>query len=470
MKKIAILLFVVIPGMVFSQTKPSLSKAEAALRAGKIDEAKTIIDATVGSHEFMVDKKGQPSKNAAKAWYLKGVIYASMDTVPRGGNVKVGMTKGMAVDAFGEPKSKNNTTNASGTSEQWVYAGAFLYFEKDSLKTYQESGDAFKNRNLMNTSYKSLEANPFSIAKEAFDKAKEIDNGKSLFLINDKNGLPMLYSNVNAYFAQSYFSQAINAYSNLRDFKKAFKLTEETLYFIPEDTAVVLNAGIYFGPSAEEYQKSIAFINQYFAKGGKSVDAYGTLFSIYRDRLKDNETALKVVHEAMVKHPTNSDFPKYELDLYVKMNRLPEAKIATEKQVIANPNDKEPKYFLGVINMELKDIEEAKKWYNEAIKQDPKYFEPRIGLAELIFEDAKKIKSQMNQLGISKEDTKKKLDLDKIYVEKLKVSMPYWTECEKLSPDDAKVLDVLLGIYTDLDMQPEIAKIAKRMKALGLLD
>ena len=101
MKKIAILLFVVIPGMVFSQTKPSLSKAEAALRAGKIDEAKTIIDATVGSHEFMVDKKGQPSKNAAKAWYLKGVIYASMDTVPRGGNVKVGMTKGMAVDGPG---------------------------------------------------------------------------------------------------------------------------------------------------------------------------------------------------------------------------------------------------------------------------------------------------------------------------------------------------------------------------------
>ena len=82
MKKIAILLIMLVPFALSAQKpiKPSLPKAEKAFREQKFDEAKQIIDATTGSDEFMKDKKGQPSKNAAKAWYLKGLIYAGIDT------------------------------------------------------------------------------------------------------------------------------------------------------------------------------------------------------------------------------------------------------------------------------------------------------------------------------------------------------------------------------------------------------
>ena len=40
------------------EIKPSVVKAEAALQKGALDEAKAIIDVTVASQEFMVDKKG----------------------------------------------------------------------------------------------------------------------------------------------------------------------------------------------------------------------------------------------------------------------------------------------------------------------------------------------------------------------------------------------------------------------------
>ena len=83
MKKIFLTLFLAIPAMVFAQVKPSLPKAEKAWKEGKLDEAKTIIDATTSSQEFMVDKKGKPSKNAAKAWYIKGLIYFAMDTTKK---------------------------------------------------------------------------------------------------------------------------------------------------------------------------------------------------------------------------------------------------------------------------------------------------------------------------------------------------------------------------------------------------
>src|SRR5262249_25853482 len=159
------------------------------------------------------------------------------------------------------------------------------------------------------------------------------------------------------------FNKAISEYQDKKDYKKAFQITENTMYFIPEDTSVLLNAGVYFGPAAEEYDKSVEYMKKYIAKGGKSQDPYIMLFGIYRDRQKNMDEALKIAQEAMKKFPNNPDFPKYELDIYVKQNKLPEAREAMTKQVAADPTDKESRYYLGVINYELKDYKEARKWY-----------------------------------------------------------------------------------------------------------
>jgi len=404
MKQLSVLLLILLPfaGMAQKEVKPSLPKAEKALKEKKLDEAKAIIDATTSSQEFMVNKKGEPSKNAAKAWFLKGVIYCSIDT-----------TK--------------------------------------------------------NEAYKSLDPNPFPTAKEAFDKAKQLAPDAKFF-ITDQMGLPVLNENVYQYLAQAYFNKAIAEYQEKKDYKKAFALTENTMYFIPDDTSVLLNAGVYFGPAAEDYTKSVEYMKRYIAKGGKSQDPYIMLFGIYRDRDKNMDEALKIAQEAQQKFPNNPDFPRYELDIYIKTNRLPEARTAMEKQVKGDPNDKESRYYLGVINYELKDYEAARKWYDEALKIDPKYFDAKLAIADLVYLDAKAVKQQMNQLGITAEDKKKRLELDKVYVEKLKASLPYFQECEKMSPDEPKVLDNLLAIYTDLGDDAQIARIEKKMKALGLLD
>jgi tetratricopeptide (TPR) repeat protein len=405
MKKIAILLIGLMPFAALAQKeiKPSITNAEKALRAGKFDEAKAIIDVTTASQDFMVDKKGQPSKSAAKAWYLKGLIYAGIDTT------KV---------------------------------------EK----------------------YKSLVPDGFPIAKESFEKAKALDNGKTAAFMNDAIGLPVMNEQVSAYLAQSYFNDAVKFYQDDTDYKKAFEYTERTLYFIPTDTSILMNAGVFFGPSAEEWDKSIDYIQKYQAAGGTSPDATIMLFSIYRDRKKDNDMALKYAQEMVAKYPNNPEYPKFELDMYIKMNRLPEAKAVMERQAAADPNDKESRYFLGVISNELKDPVEAKKWYEESIKLDSKYFEPQLGLAEVVYIEAKTIKDQMNQLGNSKEDFQKKVALDKAYQDKLRVALPYWEKCEKLSPDEGKVLDVLYMIYSDLEMTAQVTRVEKRMKTLGLLD
>lgn len=392
MKKLLLFIFI-IPFVVAAQKpiKPSLPKAEKALREGKFDEAKAIIDATVANEKYA---------DNSKAWYLKGLIYAGIDT----------------------------------TSNQ---------------------------------SYKSLIADPFPEAKAAFDKAYSLDKDKGSF-INGPNGFPLLTEQVNAYFAQKYFDKGLKAYQDDKDYAKALKEIERTLYFVPNDTSILLNAGLFFAPSADEHQKSIDYLQKYIDQGGTSSDAYTMIFSAYRDQIKDNDKALETVKKAMKAHPENKDFPKYELDLYIRMGKLQDAKTAMERQAANDPNDSETRYFLGVINQQLGNNEEARKWYDESVKLDPKYFEPRLAIAELVYLDAKKIKTEMNQLGITAEDKKKRFELDKVLVENLKKALPYWEDCEKISPDDEKVLDNLYAIYSDLDMQAQLTRIEKKMKALGL--
>lgn len=55
------------------------------------------------------------------------------------GQVRIGMTKSMCREAWGNPYDINRTTNAYGTREQWVYGiGRYLYFEGDILTTIQD--------------------------------------------------------------------------------------------------------------------------------------------------------------------------------------------------------------------------------------------------------------------------------------------------------------------------------------------
>jgi tetratricopeptide (TPR) repeat protein len=401
MKRVVIALMFFVPFALLAQKeiKPSVQKAEKALKEGKLDEAKSIIDVTVADQGTMADKKGQPSKNAAKAWFIKGVTYAAIDT-----------TK--------------------------------------------------------NEKFKSLEANPFPIAAEAFQKAQEIDKGKSEYFITDAIGLPILNANINANFANAFYAKAVADFQDKKDYKAAFANITKTITLYP-DTAFLNTGGVFFAPQAGEDDKAIEWLSEYLKKGGKSSDAYVMLFSTYRDKKKDNAKALEILKEARQKFPNNSDFPKYELNVYITGKQYDLAKNMIETELKADPNNKESLYLLGELDKEMKDTEGAKQAFQKAFDLDPTYFDAIAGLTDLVWLDAKTIKDEMGKLGISKTDMAKRQALDKQYVEKLKAYLPYVQKCEKLQPDNVNILYQLLNVYSDLDDQPNIALVKKKLKRLG---
>ena len=54
------------------------------------------------------------------------------------GYVRIGWTKEMCIESWGEPDEINKTTNKYSVSEQWVYgSGSYLYFDNGRLSTIQ---------------------------------------------------------------------------------------------------------------------------------------------------------------------------------------------------------------------------------------------------------------------------------------------------------------------------------------------
>ena len=66
-----LLLVVLIPAVAFAQKKPNINRALNAFKAGKLDEAKQIIDAAT-TYEKTMDK--------GDTWYYRGLIYAAIET------------------------------------------------------------------------------------------------------------------------------------------------------------------------------------------------------------------------------------------------------------------------------------------------------------------------------------------------------------------------------------------------------
>lgn len=413
MKKLVALLFLV-PGLAMAQKeiKPNLSKAESAWKANKLDEAKAIIDVSVASQEFMVDaKKGGPSKNAAKAWYLKGIIYAALDT----------------------------TKNAK---------------------------------------FQALSTNAFDEAKAAFEKSKEIDQGKSkgfISLMDPSIGIerPFTTEQVKDGLSNAYFNRSIGFYEQDKNYEKAYQYITYSLYFNPADTLKMRIAGVYFGPASKHFDESIGYLEEYIKRGGPMMEAYQQLIALYSTQ-KNNEQALRVVRLAKEKFPEESEFLQSEIAILYDMGRLPEARASIEQKIAAKGGDRGAYYNLGFVCNKLGDFACAKKNFLEAVKLDPNDFDSYAMLAEMTYKEVGDIRRERGAItGSSDADLKKRKELFGQIGEKLKESLPYWEKCYNLKPTDESVLYGLLSVYGDMysydeSYGPKVESLKKKMKGMGL--
>lgn len=389
-----------------------------------------------------------------------------------------------SVAAFGQKPVKPNLNKALKSYQEGNLAEAKENI--DLATTYEKTmndGNTWYYRGLIYAAIdttskpeiKSLAQEPFKTALESFTKADQLGkSGKEYFITAPNTIVPLTKTQQLETLANFYLNKCINALQDSDDFegsmaqgKKTIEIFEKNLKSYSNDTLTYYVVALA-AQNAEKFDEAIEYMNKYFARGGKSKESYIVLYQIYSGPKEDKAKALEIVREGRKKNPSNTDFPKLEIGLLIDLDRVAEAKGNLEAAVAKEPNNKLFHFYLGYVNSKLEKWEDAKANYEAALKVDPSYFEAQSYLAQIYYIDAANTKKQMDLLGISAADKKKKLELDKIMVDKYRVALPYMEKAEKLNPSDTDVLERLRAIYYYLGEDAKEQRVTKRLKELGI--
>ncbi|MBX2970617.1 MAG: tetratricopeptide repeat protein [Cyclobacteriaceae bacterium] len=315
--------------------------------------------------------------------------------------------------------------------------------------------------------YQGLASNALQTAVDAYAKADELNkNSKNELFYQGNDFIPISKSQVISMLANHYLNVGASAYQD-DDYETALKNFDKSKKLTPQDTTTYFYAG-FVAQANEEYDRAIVDLQKYLDLGGTSPDAYSAIINSYSGPKGDKKKALEVVREAKKRFPNNTQFPLVEIGFLIDLEMTDEARGGLEKAVAADPSNKTLQFYLGYVNSKLDKFDDAKKNFEAALKIDPTFFDAQYYLAQLYLIEADKIKREMNNLGITAADKKKKMELDAELVKRYKEALPYWEKAEKLNPSETDVLDKLSIIYYYLGEDAKASRVEKRLKELGV--
>ena len=339
---------------------------------------------------------------------------------------------------------------------------------KDDGKTWYYRGVIYARIDTSSVAEEhALADNALDIAMESFQKAEAMSDGKNEYFTIQANGLPITKPQQMDQLRAYYLNKGVSVYQDKNDAAGSIQYFLKAEKVMPEDTLGYFYGGL-ISNEAEKFDEAISQLNKYIDLGGQSPDAYRILFSIYRQEKEDTVKALEIAKKASAALPGYSEFKRYEISMLMAMNRLDEAKVGLEKQIAVEPEDKLLHFLLGYVYLKGNDSGKAQSQFEEALKIDNSYFDAQFYLATIMTEPAVAIRKEMNSLGISAADKKRKLELDEKYVTELKKVLPQWEHAEQINPDDQDVLDRLYSIYQDLGNEQGVKRIKSKLKAMGV--
>ncbi|MBM3177771.1 MAG: tetratricopeptide repeat protein [Bacteroidetes bacterium] len=333
----------------------------------------------------------------------------------------------------------------------WFYRG-LVYIAMDTSSTYKGGADNVK------------------VGAEALTKATEIaqKSGKKLAVMDEASQMSVPLEDLIARFNYAFLIKGDKLFGQEK-FADAVVQFEKGLTLKP-DTAIYRYAG-YAAHNAGDVDKAIVFIGQYVENGGNNAQAiFLRVGSIYEYK-KDFELALKAAREGLKIVPNENNLRQIELNCLIELKRYEEATQNLLASLKANPKDVESNYLLGALYEELKNSDEAKKYFKKCLEIDPKFLKAALSMARYGNIGFQSVKREMDGLDFKK-DKDKLLALDKLYLERLREAAVLWESCEKISPNEREVLENLQLIYSpsQLDDKVKYATIEKKMKINGFLE
>lgn len=402
--------------------KDQIKAAEKALKAGKSDEAKTILlDA-----ESVITNATEAEK--AQYYFVKG-------------NVMLDLAN----------KSVDKDANLS------LAAGAFqelIEVEKASGKSKYTTQ---ATKSVMDIKYKLINE---AIADSKSDKhevaAKKLYDA---YLLDKKDTINLYYA-ASTYVNSRNYDAALKNYDELKKLNYSGKGTnyfavnkltsQEDMYLTAAERDRMIKLGTHEKPRTEvipskrgEIYKNVALI---LVQQGKSKEAQ------------------QAIADARTANPEDTSLALTEANLYLEAKDYDTYKKLVADILVKNPNDADLVFNLGVISANAKNNVDAEKYYNRVIEINPAYTNAYINIAALKLENEKPIIDEMNKLGTSTNDMKRYDVLKKKREELFKSTIPFLKKAVELDPKNVDVAKTLMNVYSALEMTAEYKELKAKIQ------
>jgi len=401
--------------------KDQIKAAEKALKAGKSDEAKSIL---LDAESVIVNAT---DAEKAQYYFVKGNVTLDL------------ANKSVDKDA--------NLSLAAASFQQLIEV------EKNSGKSKYTSQAA---KSVIDIKYKLINE---AIADSKVDKyevaAKKLYDAYQL----DKKDTINLYYAASTYVNSKNYDAALSNYDELKklnysgkgtNYYAVNKLTsQEDMYLTAAERDRMIKLGTHEKPRTEvipskrgEIYKNVALI---LVQQGKS------------------DEAKKAVADARKANPDDTSLALTEANLYLEGKDFETYKKLVADILLKNPNDADLVFNLGVLSANAKNSVDAEKYYNRVIEINPAYTNAYINIAALKLENEKPIIDEMNKLGTSNNDMKRYDVLKKKREELFKSTIPFLKKAVELDPKNTDVAKTLMNVYSALEMTAEYKELKAKL-------
>jgi tetratricopeptide (TPR) repeat protein len=378
-----------------------------------------------------------------KTWIERGELLMDIYSIHLQ-YLRKGMTINEAKLFFQEPNEIKSIQKGSVLTEEYVYDRIILIFKNGILDNWLETD--------------KIHENPLPEAKEAFEKALELDTEgrEAEDLLADINRLKLLFE-----------SEAVYCYNN-NDFEGAYYNFKQILDINKLDImGGVVDTIIFYNTARvakelgknEDAIKYFEIVREY---NYPNPFIYVFLNNCYIE-VGDTASGLEVLKDGFKKFPDNQNILIELINYYLLRGIADEA---LDYLAIAKEEDPENISFYfaeGTLYDKLNRFEDAKRSYEYCLELDSTYFNAYYNLGVLYYNNAVKMYEEANKLNEIDEYEQAKAFADDEVVK----ALPYIEKAHEIDPDDIETMKTLKTLYYRMKLDDKYDKIIKELEARG---
>lgn len=328
-------------------------------------------------------------------------------------------------------------------------------------RTWEVRGDIYQSiYQSEDNKVKALAEDPLTEAFNSYKKAVELDDQRK-FDNSLKVKLTLLTNDLT--------NQAVQAF-NKDDYPKALKSFEQILDIQDidiikadnpgaVDTVIIFNAGLA-AYNAEDYDKAIKYYKEAAKHGYNGSRTYNLIASAYQLK-KDTLGALEALQEGFDRYPDDNNIVTSLIQIYLDMNKTEDAMKYLNLAIQQDPNNPTFHFAQGTLHEKMGNIDNAVDSYEKSISVDKEFFNGYYNLGAVFYNKGVKQIDVANAVPTSNNE-QYELELKKAD-DWFKEALPYMEKCYELKPDDTSTLESLKNLYYRLKDMDNYNKMLEKL-------